>query len=78
VQADAFWAAGDLVGTLNIVDGMKIDNPEIKAYLIGVDAKFYKGKFVSGSLPEGNGEVRVFTSCEQADKKDFDRFLYGG
>ena len=71
VDADAFWAAGDVVGTLNIVDNFGIDDPAIKAGVIGSDAKSCKGKFVSGSLPstEANGEVRMFTSCEGTDKK---------
>jgi hypothetical protein len=69
VSADAFWVAGDIVGTLNILDSFKFDDPAIKAGVIGSDAKSCKGKFVSGSLPEGNGEVRMFTSCEGTDKK---------
>jgi len=74
-EADAIWSASDIGGSgnvggsLSIIEGAKIDNPQIKAVFTGSDAKLCKGKFVSGPLPsERNDETRMFTSCQETDK----------
>jgi hypothetical protein len=65
-NADAIWTAGALVGTIKIVEGVKLDNPGIPGTIIGDDAKGCKGAFLSGSLPDSDGKamLRIFTSCQ--------------
>jgi hypothetical protein len=75
--ADAIWVASNLVGMLNVVESVQINDPEIRAYLIAADAKLCNGSFASGALPEtdGNGEVRLFTGCQEGGKTTTSYYL---
>jgi hypothetical protein len=69
-KSDALWTSDTLVGTINIAEGLKLDDPNVPSILIGEDAKNCKGAFLSGSLPESDGKamLRIFTSCQEERK----------
>jgi hypothetical protein len=68
-HADASWSAGDLVGFLQVVPDMPINDPNVRGMVIGIMAKECKGAFLSGTLPEDNNQrVRMFTSCQDDGK----------
>jgi len=66
IKADVIWKTSNVVGTFTVAPSSKLD--ELTAALIGSDVQDCKGKFVSGSIPDETGVVRVFTACEK-DKK---------
>lgn len=70
LKADAVWAAPDVMGTINIMAGAApkdVDN--IRAMVIGSEARGCKGMFFSGSIPDDGKEqlIRVFTSCQEKE-----------
>ena len=70
LKADAVWVAPDVMGTINIMAGAAhkdLDN--IRAMVIGSEAKGCKGMFFSGSIPDDGKEqlIRVFTTCQEKD-----------
>ena len=71
LKADTVWSAGAVVGTIKIVENVKLDDPQIPSILIGEDARnCSKGAFLSGSLPDSDGKemLQIFTSCQQERK----------
>jgi hypothetical protein len=70
LKADAVWAAPDVMGTINIMAGAApkdVDN--IRAMVIGSEARGCKGIFFSGSIPDDGKEqlIRVFTTCQDKE-----------
>jgi hypothetical protein len=66
--ADAVWNSGNVIGTIRILENVRIDDPKITGAVIGHSAKSCKGAFLSGSLPEAEDEgkrsLRIFTTCQ--------------
>ncbi len=70
LKADAVWTAPDVMGTINIMAGAApkdLDN--IRAMVIGSEAKGCKGMFFSGSIPDDGKDqlIRVFTTCQEKE-----------
>jgi hypothetical protein len=69
-KADAIWAAGNLIGTINVLPTVTAkDLDELRSMVIGGDAKTCKGMFFSGSIPDDGKEqlTRVFSTCQVKD-----------
>lgn len=65
MSVDAVWTAHAVIGTLLIAPKMRVDDPEIQGIVIGSEARFCKGGFMSGALPsDGSRELRIMTTCQ--------------
>jgi hypothetical protein len=64
ITADAMWAAGKTLGTVNVLPTVT-DIDAVGPFLIGRDAKECKKAFASGAMPvEGDSKVAsLFTRC---------------
>src|SRR5262249_19417062 len=66
VRADVVWKTSEVIGTLTVAPSIKLD--DVTPVVIAVDAQNCKGKFISGSIPDDTGAVRLFTACEKDAK----------
>lgn len=65
MSVHAVWTAPSVVGTLLIIPGRRVNDPEIPGLVTGLNAMECKGAFMSGSLPsDGTRAVRVTTTCQ--------------
>lgn len=67
MRGDARWIIpGEAIGTVRIFSSLgKEERRSLGGHLIADDAKLCKGRFASGSIPDEDGTVRVFTVCEE-------------
>jgi hypothetical protein len=63
-SAHAAWSAPSVVGSLLIIPARRVDDPEIRGLVTGINATGCKGAFMSASLPSDGRVVRVTTTCQ--------------
>jgi hypothetical protein len=67
-SAHAAWTAPSVIGSLVIILGRRVDDPEIRGLVTGIKATGCKGAFMSASLPSDGRVVRVTTTCQLQDQ----------